>query len=142
MSKHESSYRKLRDEALYNAFKKVLRECPSIQEQEAISRTIHSAQPRLWLSFYGVYRIVLGLANGKGRTQKHKARNGIVEVVRRKYARLRSKPAFERSSCLFIASFILAEPSEGFLVSESYAKRIIWRMRKQKQSLWRKQRTI
>lgn len=142
MSKHESCHRRLRDEALYSAFKKVLREHPDIPEQEAISIAIHSKQPCLWMSFYGVYRIVLGIANGKGRVQKHKARKGIVEVVRKKYVRLRSKPTFEKSSCLFIASFILAEPSEGFLVSESYAKRIIWRMRKQKQSLWRKQRTI
>ena len=137
----ENSHRKLRDEALYNAFKKVLRDCPGISEREAIHRTLRTKQPRLWLSFYGAYRVILGIENGKGKTPKHKARDGVVDIVRKKYYRLKNKSVFAKASCLFITSFILAEPSEGFFVSESYAKRIIWKMRKQKQSLWRKQRT-
>lgn len=95
----------------------------------------------MWMSFYGVYRIVLDIARGKEKRQKHKARKGVFEEIKRKYERLHRASVFQNASSLFITSFIIAEPTEGFLVSAAYAKRIIWRVRKQRQSAWRKPRT-
>lgn len=142
MRRKPTNYKSERDEALYKTFKKVLGSDQGLSENEALRIALHERQPRLWLSFYGTYRIVLQIANGKHKPQKHSARKDAVEHIQRKYMKLRKLQAFRNSSCLFLTSFIMAEPYEGFLLSMSYAKRIIWRMRKQKQNLWRKHRTI
>lgn len=142
MPKDTCNYRRMRDEALYAAFKRALADDPRLTENEALRIALREKQPRLWLSFYGAYRIVLEIAKGKDKPQKHLARDGVVESIRRKYLRLRSHRTFKNSSSLFITSFIITEPADGFYLSRSYAKRIIWKMRKQKQSLWRRPRTI
>ena len=127
-----------RNEALYNSFKKVLRENPALSEDEAITIALKDRQPCLWVSFFGVYRIVLGLKKGMGKEQKNRSRKTVVDIVRKKYNRLKDSQAFRKASCLFLTSFIIAEPENGFFISESYAKKIIWKMRKIKQAAWRK----
>ena len=43
-----------RNEALYNSFKKVLRDNPALSEDEAIAIALKDRQPCLWVSFFGV----------------------------------------------------------------------------------------
>ena len=72
-----------RNEALYNSFKKVLRDNPALSEDEAIAIALKDRQPCLWVSFFGVYRIVLGLKKGRGKEQKNRSRKTVVDIVRR-----------------------------------------------------------
>lgn len=142
MPRETTSYRDARDEALYKCFKRALRSNQGLSENEALRIALRERQPRLWLSFHGVYRIVLRIAKGEHKPQKHTARKDAVRHILRKYLHLRRQPAFRDSSCLLLTSFIMAEPSEGFMLSLSYAKRIIWRKRKQRQNLWRRRAAI
>ena len=120
----------IRDEALYAQFKKIWRDNPSLPFNEVIKLVLKSPQPRLWVSFYGVYRILQKILYGSRRGPKRKSRRGLEEEIERKYRALKRQPIFRDASAYFLASFIIAEPSRGFYLSEASAYRIILRIQK------------
>lgn len=120
-----------RDEALYQQFKKVWAQNPELSYDEAVEMAIHSRQPRLWVSFYGIYRLLLKILYNSRNGTKRKAKCGLEETVRNAYLRLKKQPIFRDASAYFLAAFIIAEPAKGFYISHAYAKKIIWKVRKQ-----------
>lgn len=135
----DKEHTRLRDEALYQAYKTAFSSSKGVSHSEAIALALKSPQPRMWVSFYGVYRALLCLVKGSRRAPKDASRKDLLEEVDKKYRMLKEKRIFKDMSLLFIASFIIAEPSTGFYVSEEYAKKIIWRARKQRRGGWKKE---
>lgn len=129
---------RLRDYALYEAYKSALASHGEISHSKAIQMALEAPQPRMWMSFYGVYRALLCIVKGSKRPPKDASRSRLLEEVERKYRRLKEKRLFKGASLFFIASFIIAEPSRGFYVSEEYAKRIVWKIRKERRGVWKK----
>lgn len=119
-----------RDEQLYETFKKIWKEKPHLSFDEVIEEVLCSAQPRLWVGFSGVYRILRRILYGKEHDPNHKARGGLKGHIERQYFKLRKQVIFRKASPYFIASFIQAEPSRGFYISHSRAKIIIYKQRK------------
>lgn len=130
---------KQRDKALYETFKQVWKTHPELSYDEVIEQVLVSPQPRLWISFYGVYRMLLKILYGSRKGPKGKSRNCLEAEVRRKYATLIKHRVFSKASAYFIAAFIIAEPSRGFYISPAYAKRIIWRVRKDRRKAQKEQ---
>lgn len=128
----------LRDLALYTAYKEALASKKDVTHTEAIKIALKSPQPKLWVPFYGVYRALLHIVKGSRKTPKGPVRKKLLAEVERKYRMLITKRMFQGASLFFITSFIISEPSSGFYISEEYAKRIIWRVRKNRQAAWRK----
>lgn len=129
---------KLRDTALYNAYKEALASGKEVTHTEAIQMALKSPQPKLWVPFYGVYRALLHIVKGSRQAPKGEARKHLIAEVSRKYKMLIEKRMFRDASLSFIASFIISEPSTGFYLSEAHAKRIIWKIRKKRQAIWKK----
>ena len=140
MQRVKNEQARLRDEALYEAYKEVLSSEAGISHSEAVRRALKAAQPRMWMPFYGVYRALLYIVKGSKRPPKNASRSSLIEEVRQKYQRLREKRAFCNSSLIFLTAFIIAEPSQGFYVSEGYANRIIWKIRKERRMVWKKKK--
>ena len=129
----KSEHRELRDEALYEAYKKTRGDFPMLSFDEQIQKTLSARQPRMWVSFYGVYRMLLRIIAEKKTHYKKPLRAGLEKEIEMKYRRLQTSPYMKNASAYFIASFIIAEPSAGFYVSHSYAKRIIFKTIHKKQ---------
>ena len=121
--------KKQRDEALYAQFKKTWGEHPELSSDEVIKLVLKSPQPRLWVSFNGVYRILRKILYNSWTEPKRIARYGLVAEVERKYRRLKQQPVFRDASAYFLAAFIIAEPSRGFYLSQGSAYNIIRRTR-------------
>lgn len=122
--------RKERDEALYAQFKKVWKENPQLSHDEVIQKVLESPQPRMWVSFWGVYRHLRKILYGSFRSPKRKHRDGLEAEIEKKYRMLKRQPIFRSASAYLLAAFIIAEPSKGFYLSPASAYRIIWRTRK------------
>lgn len=129
----KSEHRELRDEALYEAYKKIRSTFPMLSFDEQIEKALTAKQPRMWVSFYGVYRILLKIIAQKSVTYKKNTRNSLAHDIETKYRRLLASPYMKNASAYFLTSFIIAEPSSGFYVSHSYAKRIIFNTIRKKQ---------
>lgn len=127
---------KLRDSAFYEAYKKALSSGGEVSHSDAIRMALESPQPRMWVSFYGVYRALLCVVKGSRRPPKDTSRSKLLCEVERKYKILREKRMFSDMSLFFMASFIIAEPSQGFYISEVYAKKLVWRIRKERRAAW------
>lgn len=125
-----SAMTRQRDEALYAQFKKTWGEHPELSSKEVIRLVLRSPQPRMWVSFNGVYRILRKILYNSWSEPKRHARTGLVAEVERKYMRLKQQPIFREASAYFLAAFIIAEPSRGFYVSPGSAYNIIRRTRK------------
>lgn len=138
MVRHESDLVEPRDEALYAEYKKALGVGERVTHEQAIQMALHAPQPRMWVAFYGVYRILLRIVHGSREAPKNKARLSLEGEIERKYYMLKRQRAFRNASLFFMASFIIAEPSVGFFVSKEYAKRIVWKKRKAHQRAWKK----
>lgn len=123
--------------ALYKAYKEAFASGKEVTHAQAIKMALHSPQPKLWVPFYGVYRALLRIVRGSRQAPKSEARKHLLSEVERKYRMLSEKRMFKGASLFFITSFIIAEPSTGFYISEAHAKRIIWRIRKKQRALWR-----
>lgn len=126
-----------RDEALYEAYKRILSSRKDISHAEAVRAALLEPQPCMWVSFYGVYRALLCLVKGSKKSPKSASRGHLLEEVERKYRKLREKKIFKGSSLFFLTAFIISEPSQGFYVSEKYANRIIWKVRKERRGAWK-----
>lgn len=136
---HEERMRR-RDVALYKAYKEALASGNTVTHSEAIQMALSSPQPKMWVPFYGVYRALLRIVRGSRQAPKGESRKNLLAEVERKYHALKEQRMFKGASLFFITSFIITEPSCGFYISEAHAKRIIWKMRKRQQALWRKNR--
>lgn len=124
--------KKERDEALYEQYKRIFRECDAgTPYNKIVEMTVNSPQPRMWVSFHGVYRLLRKICYNHGRGQYRAARSGLEDEVRIKYNRLRSNQFFKNASLYFLTSFIIMEPSRGFHISHSHAKRVLWKVRKE-----------
>lgn len=132
----KSEQTELRDEALYAAYKEALASSKAVDHNEAVRIALQSPQPRMWVSFYGVYRALLRIVRNSREAPKGESRKHLLAEVERKYNELIKRRAFKDASLFFIASFIIAEPSTGFYLSEARAKRIIWGVRKKKRMAW------
>ena len=131
---------RLRDFAFYDAYKKALSSEGEVSHSEAIRIALESPQPRMWVSFYGVYRALLCIVKGSRRPPKDASRSKLLCEVERKYKMLREKRIFKDMSLFFLASFIISEPSQGFYISEVYAKKLVWKIRKERRAAWVKKR--
>ena len=140
MKSIQKEHTRLRDYALYEAYKDALSSSREISHAEAVRMALRSPQPRMWVSFYGVYRALLCIVKGSRRPPKDASRARLIEEVRGKYEKLRPQRIFKGASLFFIASFIIAEPSCGFFLSEERAKRSICKIRKERRAAWREER--
>lgn len=131
---------RLRDFAFYDAYKKALSSGRDISHSDAIRIALESPQPHMWVSFYGVYRALLCIVKGSRRPPKDASRSKLLREVERKYKMLREKRMFSDVSLFFLASFIIAEPSQGFYISEVYAKKLVWKIRKERRAAWVKKK--
>jgi len=138
MKRQKSDHRIPRDEALYEAYKNVLKKQPYLDSDKALEEALKAPQPRMWVSFYGVYRILLRIIHDSRDAPKNKARNSLELEIREKYERLKKRTIFSDASAYFLTSFIIAEPSNGFFVSFIYAKKVVGLVRKKHQSAWKK----
>ena len=138
MKNTQNEYTRLRNEALYAAYKEALRSGKDVSNTEAIQMALRSPQPRMWVPFYGVYRALLAVVTGSRMPPKNMARKNLLREVEYKYNELVKRRAFKGASLFFLASFIAAEPSTGFYISEASAIKRICKMRKMKQGIWRK----
>lgn len=118
---------KQRNEAIYEQYKKIWREKPHLSYDEVISEVLESPQPRMWLSFWCVYRTLLAIIKGQKGATKRESRKGQESEIWAKYERLKRQPIFRNASVYLLSAFIIAEPSRGFYISHIHAKRIIWR---------------
>lgn len=128
-----------RDEAFYREYKKALAGKGVVTHMEAINIALRAPQPRMWVTFYGVYRMLLHIVYQSRKKPKAAARQGLEKEVAAKYRILRNQRAFKDASLFFLTSFIISEPSVGFYISPTHAQRIVWRMRKKHQMRWKKE---
>lgn len=138
MKRGKSEHIEKRNAALYDAYKKACRECMGASQEELIEYAMKSRQPRMWVSFYGVYRILLRIMYGSREAPKQKSMHNLESDIRKKYEALRCRRAFKDASAFFMASFIMSEHTVGFYVSRSYASKVIRSERKRRQELWKK----
>lgn len=136
----KKEYTRLRDYALYDAYKEALSSNRGISHAEAVRMALMSPQPRMWVPFYGVYHALLCIVKGSRTPPKDTSRALLLEEVKRKYDKLKGQRIFKEASLFFIASFIIAEPSCGFFLSEERASRSIGEIRKERSAVWRKRR--
>lgn len=138
MKRPESDLRVPRNEAIYETYKKILREKPDLSKEEIVKEILNSKQPRMWVSFFGVYRTLLRIVYHSRSAPRNKSRQTLEEDVRVRYERLRSKRAFKNASLYFLTSFIISEPATGFYMSPSRVAKTIGEVRKQHQRQWKK----
>lgn len=140
MGRQKSEHKKERNEALYMAYKRIRSERLDLPEEEVVRLAIHAPQPRMWVPFNSVYRILRRIIYKREGEERRDARKGLRDDIERCYENLRRLRMFSGKGrpAYFIASFIIAEPSHGFYISIASAVRIISEMRKEKQRLWRR----
>ncbi len=136
MERLKSEQTKLRNAALYESYKNALRSSKCITHQQAVRMALNAPQARLWVPFYCVYRILLRFTKRQVRPPKRSARQALLYEVITKYDALRNKRQFKDAPLSLLASFVIAEPSNGFYISEAQAERIIRSMRKKQQTTW------
>lgn len=88
---------------------------------------MNTRQTRFWLSQDRTTRILRGLIRGKGMPKTWPTRKPMQRELLNTYERLKNKRMFKGMSVRFIASFVTFEPSSGFFMSYSRAKRAIYR---------------
>lgn len=140
MGREKSEGKIARNEALYLEYKRIKGEHPELPEPEIAELVRNAPQPRLWVPFFSVYRIVRRIRRDEQEKERREARKGLYAVVKQAYDKLKTQRMFREKSrpAYFLTSFIIAEPAKGFYISQASALRIIWEMRKEKQKKWRK----
>lgn len=138
----KSEHKKARNEALYNEYKKVMREKTCLSEDEAIDIVLSSPQPRMWVPFNSAYKILRQILYGKNNPEKRVARSSLTEDIKAAYTKLSAHRLFRQKKrpAYFLTSFILAEPSCGFYLSHARAKIIIDSIRIERQRAWREKK--
>lgn len=138
MKRPESDLRVPRNEAIYATYKRIMKEHPEFTNEEVIRAILESPQPRMWVSFYGVYRTLLRIVYNSRKAPLNKSRERLETDVRERYERLKEKRIFKDASLFFITSFIIAEPAKGFYMSPSRIIKTIGEVRKEHQRKWKK----
>lgn len=130
MGKGKSDFKDERDAAFLKSFREAYssinyKDCGGDMMGAAIKMAINAPQPRHWLSFWGVYRIVSSLKRGQHGKRKGIHAKEIEREIAMLYEKVRQKRIHRDKSVYELTSFIIAEPAIGFYITEGYARRLI-----------------
>ena len=158
---HKSDFYKERDNAVYETYRRCIRNAPKPIDIDAVLRDVaNSKQPRFWVPARTVYNILRRYIRHRAplpppsapvqgasappspvspqavsplaSTPAQQSVSPLVHDILAAFHRLRNKREYRGKSLYFIADFVTAEPTRGFYLSKRRLFDIIRHIRKEK----------